>query len=95
MSTVVSTVLVVCSGVGGQLARSGSRALDRRLGPSWVGSTSRVSSQWSNGVRHDSCMNELRPVPMHEILRYVQGASRMEIELDWYLNDHSSRHLPT
>ena len=33
-------------------------------------------------------VSHARQLPMHEILRYAQGASRVEIELDGYLNYH-------
>ena len=33
-------------------------------------------------------VGEARQLPMHEILRYAHGASRVEIELDGYLNYH-------
>lgn len=33
-------------------------------------------------------VSHARPLPMHEILRYAQGANRVEIEVDGYLNYH-------
>src|SRR5687767_4670023 len=39
-------------------------------------------------VRHDVRVSHDRPLPMLDILRYAQGASRVDVELDGYLNYH-------
>jgi hypothetical protein len=39
-------------------------------------------------IRHYVPVDRARPVPMLEIMRYAQGASRIDVELDGYLNYH-------
>jgi hypothetical protein len=39
-------------------------------------------------IRHNRSVDSARGVPMREILRYAQGANRIDHELDGYLNYH-------